>query len=73
MMRGREASERSDVKGRATGMWDTGYWIEGMHGKEKSTKRRIETTARKHCLVFVSHHGVIRAQKVNVGARRGAL
>lgn len=45
-------------------MWETGYWIKKMHGKEteerKNTKGRRETIVRKHRLIFVFHHGVVR-------------
>lgn len=53
------------MKGKATQMWETDFWIKEMHGKEtkerkKSTKGRRETIVRKHRPVFVFHHGVVR-------------
>lgn len=65
MMRRKGALGRNDLKGKPKGMWikrllgREDAW-KGNKGKEKSTKGRRETIVRKHCLIFVSHHGVFR-------------
>lgn len=65
MMRGKGVSWSTNMKGKATQMWETDFWIKEMHGKEtkerkKSTKGRRETIVRKHRPIFVFHHGVVR-------------